>query len=144
MAARAARRYSLASGRRSSRPPIADPEGRMSNPSRDPESIGAPGAPAGCYYGAYLKLDQLLSAQVPVSEAVGKSAHDEMLFITVHQVYELWFKQILHELTRVESDFAGNPVDDRQVVRVIHSLHRVHEILKLLVHQLDVMETMTP
>jgi tryptophan 2,3-dioxygenase len=111
---------------------------------RDPETIGAQGAPAGCYYSSYLRLDQLLGSQQPASDAVGKPAHDEMLFITVHQVYELWFKQILHELTRVEADLAGNPVDDRQVVRVIHSLHRVHEILKLLVHQLDVMETMTP
>src|SRR5215211_2164873 len=93
-------------------------ESRMPKRSRDPESIGAPGAPAGCYYGAYLKLDQLLSAQAPVSEAVGKPAHDEMLFITVHQVYELWFKQILHELKRVEGDFSANPVDDRQLGRV--------------------------
>ena len=67
-----------------------------------------------------------------------------MLFITVHQVYELWFKQILHELKRIEADFAKNPVDDRELVRVIHGLSRIHEILKLLVHQLDVMETMTP
>src|SRR4051812_22455903 len=111
---------------------------------RDGEPVGAAGAPAGCYYGSYLRLDQLLSSQQPASDAAGKPAHDEMLFITVHQVYELWFKQILHELTRVEGDFAGNPVDDRQVVRAIHGLHRVHEILKLLVHQLDVMETMTP
>jgi tryptophan 2,3-dioxygenase len=111
---------------------------------RDPETVGAPGAPPGCYYSAYLKLDQLLGSQQPASDAIGKPAHDEMLFITVHQVYELWFKQILHELTRVEADFSGNPVDDRQLVRVIHGLHRVHEVLKLLVHQLDVMETMTP
>jgi tryptophan 2,3-dioxygenase len=113
-------------------------------PQRDPETIGAPGAPAGCYYGAYLKLDRLLSSQEPVSEATGRPAHDEMLFITVHQVYELWFKQILHEIGRVAADLSGNPVDDRQLVRAIHGLHRVHEILKLLVHQLDVMETMTP
>ena len=53
-----------------------------------------PGAPAGCYYSAYLKLDQLLSAQEPASAAAGRPAHDEWLFITVHQVYELWFKQI--------------------------------------------------
>src|SRR5215203_2973646 len=116
----------------------------MSNPPRDPESIGAAGAPAGCYYGAYLRLDQLLGAQCPVSDAVGKPAHDEMLFITVHQVYELWFKQILHELTRIEADFSANPVDDRVLGRMIHGLHRIHEIQKLLVHQLDVMETMTP
>src|SRR5918998_1873456 len=111
---------------------------------RDPDSVGAPGAPPGCYYSAYLRLDQLLGAQFPASEAAGKTAHDEMLFITVHQVYELWFKQILHELTRIETDFSANPVDDRVLGRIIHGLHRTHEILKLLVHQLDVMETMTP
>ena len=116
----------------------------MSDPVRDPETVGAPGAPAGCYYGAYLKLDQLLSAQAPASEAAGKPAHDEMLFITVHQVYELWFKQVLHELTRIETDFSANPVDDRVLGRIIHGLNRIHEILKLLVDQLDVMETMTP
>ena len=116
----------------------------MSDPARDHETVGAPGAPPGCYYGAYLKLDQLLGAQSPMSEAVGKPAHDEMLFITVHQVYELWFKQILHELARIETDFSANPVDDRVLGRIIHGLHRIHEVLKLLVHQLDVMETMTP
>ena len=105
---------------------------------------GAKGAPAGCYYGTYLKLDQLLSAQQPASAAAGKPAHDEMLFITVHQVYELWFKQILHELSRIESDFSKNPVDDRVLGRIAHGLIRIHAILKLLVHQLDVMETMTP
>jgi tryptophan 2,3-dioxygenase len=79
-----------------------------------------------------------------VSADIGRPAHDEMLFITVHQVYELWFKQILHELARITDDFSGNPVDDRRLVQVIHGLGRVHEILKLLVHQLDVMETMMP
>jgi tryptophan 2,3-dioxygenase len=112
--------------------------------AREARPTGAPGAPAGCYYGTYLKLDQLLAIQNPVSEAAGRPAHDETLFITVHQVYELWFKQILHELARVQADFSANPVDDRQLGRVIHDLQRVHEILKLLVHQLDVMETMTP
>ncbi len=116
----------------------------MSPPARDPETVGAPGAPAGCYYGAYLKLDQLLTAQQPASDAAGTPAHDEMLFITVHQVYELWFKQVLHELSRIEADLSANPVDDRMLGRIIHGLDRTHEILKLLVHQLDVMETMTP
>jgi tryptophan 2,3-dioxygenase len=116
----------------------------MSDSARESETIGAPGAPPGCYYSTYLKLDQLLSSQQPVSDAVGKPAHDEMLLITVHQVYELWFKQILHELSRIETDFSANPVDDRLLGRIIHGLDRAHEILKLLVHQLDVMETMTP
>jgi tryptophan 2,3-dioxygenase len=112
--------------------------------ARDLKDIGAPGAPAGAYYGAYLHLGELLSLQRPVSADIGRPAHDEMLFITVHQVYELWFKQILHELARITDDFSGNPVDDRRLVQVIHGLGRVHEILKLLVHQLDVMETMMP
>jgi tryptophan 2,3-dioxygenase len=117
----------------------------MAEPTaREPDETGAPGAPPGCYYSVYLRLDQLLSAQRPASDAAGRPAHDEMLFITVHQVYELWFKQILHELKRILADFAKNPVDDRDLVRVIHGLSRMHEILKLLVHQLDVMETMTP
>src|SRR5918994_3501588 len=108
------------------------------------EPDGAAGAPAGCYYGTYLRLDKLLTCQEPASEAAGKPAHDELLFIIMHQAYELWFKQILHELDRIESDFSPNPVDDRQLGRVIHSLNRIHEIQKLLVHQLDVLETMTP
>jgi tryptophan 2,3-dioxygenase len=116
----------------------------MSSSPRKPEAVGAPGAPPGCYYSSYLRLDQLLSIQQPASDAAGKPAHDEMLFITVHQVYELWFKQVLHELKRIESDFSTNPVDDRVLGRIIHGLDRIHEILKLLVHQLDVMETMTP
>ena len=106
---------------------------------------GRPGAPAGCYYGAYLQARPApRPPSSPASAAAGTPAHDEMLFITVHQVYELWFKQILHELTRIEADFSANPVDDRVLGRIIHGLHRMHEILKLLVHQLDVMETMTP
>jgi tryptophan 2,3-dioxygenase len=124
---------------------MPDPEIPMQPEApRDPESVGAPGAPDGCYYASYLRLDQLLAAQLPASVAAGKPAHDEMLFITVHQVYELWFKQILHELTRIEADFSANPVDDRMLGRITHGLHRIQEILKLLVHQLDVMETMTP
>lgn len=105
---------------------------------------GAAGAPAGCYYGTYLRLDKLLSCQEPASAAAGKPAHDELLFIIMHQAYELWFKQVLHELDRIEADFSPNPVDDRQLGRVIHGLDRIHEIQKLLVHQLDVLETMTP
>ena len=54
-----------------------------------------------CYYGDYLRLDQLLSSQMRESERRGQPAHDEMLFIVVHQAYELWFKQILHELDRI-------------------------------------------
>jgi tryptophan 2,3-dioxygenase len=115
-----------------------------SDKPRDIQDLGAAGAPPGCYYSAYLQLDRLFGSQRPASVAAGRPAHDEWLFITVHQVYELWFKQILHELDRIEVDFSANPVDDRVLGRVNLGLQRIHEILKLLVHQLDVMETMTP
>jgi tryptophan 2,3-dioxygenase len=96
------------------------------------------------YYADYLKLDTLLSAQVPESARLGKPAHDEMLFIIVHQAYELWFRQILHELDRIQQDFDANPLADEQLGRIVHGLDRINEILKLLIQQLDVLETMTP
>src|SRR5580704_2266058 len=96
------------------------------------------------YYGDYLQVDRLLSLQVPESGKHGPPVHDETLFISVHQAYELWFKQILHEFGRIERDFSTNPVGDEAMARIVHSLARVHEILKLLVAQLDVLETMTP
>jgi tryptophan 2,3-dioxygenase len=96
------------------------------------------------YYGDYLQVDRLLSLQVPESAKHGPPVHDEMLFIIVHQAYELWFKQVLYELDRIERDFSTNPVDDQALARIVHSLARIHEILKLLVAQLDVLETMTP
>jgi tryptophan 2,3-dioxygenase len=67
-----------------------------------------------------------------------------MLFIIVHQAYELWFKQVLHELDRIERDFGTVPVSDDAMARIVHGLNRIHEVLKLTVAQLDVLETMTP
>jgi len=96
------------------------------------------------YYGDYLKLDSLLAAQEPESVKLGQSAHDEMLFIIVHQAYELWFRQILHELDRIQTDFDRNPMPDEALGRIVHGLDRINEILKLLIQQLDVLETMTP
>jgi tryptophan 2,3-dioxygenase len=96
------------------------------------------------YYGDYLQVDRLLSLQLPESAKHGPPVHDEMLFIIVHQAYELWFRQTLHEFDRIERDFSKNPVDDEAMARIVHSLARVHEILKLLVAQVDVLETMTP
>jgi tryptophan 2,3-dioxygenase len=99
---------------------------------------------AGSYYADYLELDRLLSAQQPESARHGRPAHDEMLFIIVHQAYELWFKQILHELDRVQADFGGEVVEDEYLGRIVHGLDRINEILKLLIQQLEVLETMTP
>jgi tryptophan 2,3-dioxygenase len=87
-------------------------------------------------YSSYLRLDELLELQSPTS---GGKDHDEMLFIVVHQVYELWFKQILHELEHLNTLFAA---DDEPRVR--HTLKRVLTIMKVLVAQLDILETMTP
>lgn len=87
-------------------------------------------------YGSYLHIDELLELQQGVSDP---PEHDEHLFIVVHQVYELWFKQILHELDR----FVDN-VDADHPHRGTHQLKRVLKILKTIVAQVDVLETMTP
>lgn len=87
-------------------------------------------------YSRYLKLDQILSAQVPRSEG---PEHDEMLFIVIHQVYELWFKQILHEV-----DYLGHLLLNLDTSRALHTLRRILTILKIQVSQIDVLETMTP
>jgi tryptophan 2,3-dioxygenase len=95
-------------------------------------------------YAEYLKLDQLLSSQSPKSLEYGPPAHDEMLFVIVHQAYELWFKQILHELDSVLALFRADSVDERSIGVALSRLTRVTEIQKLLVDQLRVLETMTP
>ena len=90
-------------------------------------------------YTKYLGIDELLDLQRLRSAEEGEPEHDEMLFIVIHQVYELWFKQILWELDHVIDLLDG---DDR--TRAARGLHRVLRILKVLVGQLDVLETMTP
>ena len=87
-------------------------------------------------YSNYLKLDQVLSAQQPLSEG---PEHDEMLFIIIHQVYELWFKQVLHELDYLQQRLVNNDTP-----RALHTLRRILTILKTMVAQIDILETMTP
>jgi tryptophan 2,3-dioxygenase len=87
-------------------------------------------------YSSYLKLDELLSLQRPVSEG---PEHDETLFIVIHQVYELWFKELLHEI-----DYLKLLLERRDTPRALHTLKRVLTILKVVVAQIDVLETMTP
>ena len=99
------------------------------------------------YYGSYLAVDQLLGLQTPLSLIEGKlHAHDEMLFIIIHQTYELWFKQILHELHACCEVLQQPSADDNgpDMNVVVHRLKRIVEIWKLLNHQVDVLETMTP
>jgi tryptophan 2,3-dioxygenase len=87
-------------------------------------------------YSSYLKVDELLSLQQPRSEG---PEHDEMLFIVIHQVYELWFKELLHEFDRVR-----RLLEDDEPHRAQHTLKRILTILKVMVAQLDILETMTP
>ena len=86
-------------------------------------------------YSSYLKLGELLSLQQPRSDP---AEHDETLFIVIHQVYELWFKQLLHEFDRVRVDLSAG-----ELFQVIGTIKRVRMILKTLVGQLDVLETIT-
>ena len=98
------------------------------------------------YYGDYLGLEQILSAQRPESEARGVDAHDEMLFIIIHQAYELWFKQIMHELNSVLAIFNNETINDNSAAlqTVTHRLGRIVEIWKVLIEQVRILETMRP
>jgi tryptophan 2,3-dioxygenase len=87
-------------------------------------------------YGSYLRIDELLSLQQPKSDPV---EHDETLFIIIHQVYELWFKEVLHEL-----DELVEHLNDNRPTLGGHQLKRALKIFKTLISQLDVLETMTP
>jgi len=85
-------------------------------------------------YTSYLALDELLGAQRPRSDE-----HDEMLFIVVHQVYELWFKELLHEIAHLQT-----LLEDARGPQALGTLKRILTILKLVVAQLDVIETLQP
>lgn len=95
-------------------------------------------------YGKYLKIDALLSLQELESAKHGRPAHDELLFITIHQVYELWFKEILFELDTLRGVFSSPVIPERMMHQCVAGLHRVVEIMKILVSQVMILETMTP
>jgi tryptophan 2,3-dioxygenase len=85
-------------------------------------------------YSSYLALDEVLAAQRPRSDE-----HDELLFIVIHQVYELWFKQLLHEGSQLQRRLEAGDTP-----HVLHTLKRMLTVLKTVVAQIDVLETMTP
>src|SRR5689334_17049583 len=87
-------------------------------------------------YGSYLHVDELLSLQQPLSSP---AHHDEMLFIIIHQVYELWFKQLLHEVHAIVRELSA-----AELLPVAKHFRRVHTIQRLLEQQVDILETMTP
>jgi tryptophan 2,3-dioxygenase len=98
------------------------------------------------YYSNYLQLDKLLNVQQPLSFENGNMpAHDEMLFIIIHQTYELWFKQMLYEIDSAIKIMKQPTISDNtpELQTVVHRLNRVDTILKVLVHQIDILETMT-
>ena len=94
--------------------------------TRNPEAVN---------YERYLRLDELLRLQQPRDDV----EHDEMLFIVIHQVYELWFKVLLHEM-----DYCCRLLEEGDAPRAQHTLKRILTILKVLVAQLDILETMSP
>ncbi|MBK7434013.1 MAG: tryptophan 2,3-dioxygenase [Chitinophagaceae bacterium] len=99
------------------------------------------------YYKDYLQLEKITGAQEPESFKPGNQpAHDEMLFIIIHQAYELWFKQILFEVGSVIGIMNKPVLNDNSsdMQTVVHRMKRVVTILKVLVQQIDIMETMTP
>lgn len=98
------------------------------------------------YYSEYLQLDKILNAQEPESNKEGIRADDEMLFIIIHQAYELWFKQILHELEVVRGIFKQPNIHNNtpDIYNTVHRLERVSRILEVAVGQMAVLETMTP
>lgn len=96
------------------------------------------------YYSDYLQLEKILSAQKLESEKYGEPAHDEMLFVVIHQVYELWFKLIHHELDAVIPILSQEKIKEREMGKVNARVRRVNTILQKLVAQVDILETMTP
>jgi tryptophan 2,3-dioxygenase len=90
-------------------------------------------------YKSYLDLDTLLRAQKPVS-----TAHDEMMFVILHQTYELWFKLMLFELDRIQGVLSARTVADADLRLLSAGLSRSVNIMELLIRQLAIMETMTP
>jgi tryptophan 2,3-dioxygenase len=87
-------------------------------------------------YSSYLKVDELLSLQKPLSDG---PEHDELLFIVIHQTYELWFKQIIHEVAAAQKALEAGDTH-----RVLGLIGRIRTIMKTCVSQVDILETMTP
>lgn len=96
------------------------------------------------YYSDYLSLDILLNSQSPESSKHGQGVHDEMLFIITHQTYELWFKQILHELLSVLELFSATPLDEKRLHIIAARLDRIVHIQNVINQQIGILETMTP
>ena len=95
------------------------------------------------HYINYLELDKILNAQHPISGDGKEAAHDEMFFIIIHQTYELWFKQIIHEIESIMDLFKEEKINEDTIGVIVSRIERVNKILNVLVQQIDVLETMT-
>ena len=96
------------------------------------------------YYQDYLALEKILDSQNLISDKFDQHAHDEMLFIIIHQIYELWFKQILYELDDLLNIFGEKEINESHVGTAVTRLDRIIEIQKIIIDQVRVLETMTP
>ena len=95
------------------------------------------------HYINYLSLEKVLDSQFPLSGEGENAAHEEMLFIIIHQTYELWFKQIIHELDSIMNLFNKDRIDEMNLGLVVRRMDRINKILSTLIGQLDILETMT-
>jgi tryptophan 2,3-dioxygenase len=98
-------------------------------------------------YGDYLNLERILNSQNPPGPDGNPrplAHHDEMLFVVIHQVYELWFKQAMHEAIHARNMLSADDVPESDVPRVVAAMNRIHEIFRIAVAQFSVLETMTP
>jgi tryptophan 2,3-dioxygenase len=119
----------------------------MTESKKEHNDLSSPtGGQGAVHYHDYLQLDKILGAQHPESDKCNASAHDEMLFIIIHQTYELWFKQLHYEVDSLHGIMRKPSLNDNspELQTVVHRLHRMGVILRVLVQQIDIMETMTP
>ena len=82
--------------------------------------------------------------QNPLSNISGRPIHDETLFIIIHQIYELWFKQIIHEIDSVIDYFSNPSIKETNINTVVSRLDRIHNIQKIAINQIDILKSMTP
>lgn len=96
------------------------------------------------YYSDYLQLDKILSAQELQSNILKEPIHDELLFIITHQAYELWFKQIIHEIDSIVILFKESYIEEKNLSIIVNRLNRIVMIQELLINQIKILESMTP
>ena len=95
-------------------------------------------------YSKYLQLEKILDAQKSLSNLAGKPIHDEILFIIIHQIYELWFKQIIHEIDSIVKYFSNKSIEEMNINIIVSRLNRINDIQKITISQIDILKSMTP